>query len=74
MKGTSKEVMGQSIGGDQDDWTLAELGIPSATAELGYEVEFIDEWRVRDANTATDMLAEQSKWVEYIYQNLPQFG
>ena len=74
LKGTSKEVMGQSIGGDQDDWTLAELGIPSATAELGYEGEFIDEWRVRDANTATDMLQEQSKWVEYIYQNLPQFG
>jgi len=74
LKGTSKEVMGQSIGGDQDDWTLAELGIPSATAELGYEGEFIDEWRVRDAKTATDMLEEQSKWVEYIYQNLPQFG
>ena len=66
--------MGQSIGGDQDDWTLAELGIPSATAELGYEGEFLDEWRVRDAKTATDMLQEQSKWVQYIYQNLPQFG
>lgn len=44
MKGTSKEVMGQAIGGDQDDWTLAELGIPSVTAEIGYEGEFIDDW------------------------------
>jgi len=35
LKGTSKEVMGVAIGGDQDDWTLAELGIPSVTAEVG---------------------------------------
>ena len=37
MKGTSKNVMGETIGGDQDDWTVAELGIPSATAEIGYQ-------------------------------------
>jgi len=36
MKGTSKKVMGETIGGDQDDWTVSELGIPSATGELGY--------------------------------------
>ena len=35
-KGTSKETMGVAIGGDQDDWTLATLGIPSVTAEIGY--------------------------------------
>ena len=42
--GTSKEVMGVTIGGDQDDWTLGELGIPSVTAELGRNDQFIDEW------------------------------
>jgi len=36
MTGTSKETMGIAIGGDQDDWTLAQLGIPSVTAEVGY--------------------------------------
>lgn len=36
MKGTSKDTMGQAIGGDQDDWALAELGIPSVTAEVGF--------------------------------------
>jgi hypothetical protein len=36
MKGTSKELMGITIGGDQDDWTLGELGIPSVTSEIGY--------------------------------------
>jgi len=58
MKGTSKETMGQAIGGDQDDWTLAELGIPSVTAEVGFVGQFIDEWRVRDAGTANDILEE----------------
>ena len=44
MFGTSKEVMGLALGGDQDDWALSELGIPSVTAELGYAGQFIDEW------------------------------
>jgi hypothetical protein len=48
MKGTSKEVMGIAIGGDQDDWTLGELGIPSATAEVGFVGQFIDEWQVKN--------------------------
>ena len=39
-------------GGDQDDWTLGQLGIPSVTAEVGYAGQFIDEWQVKDASTA----------------------
>ena len=37
VKGNAKAVIGNTIGGDQDDWTLAELGIPSVTAEIGRE-------------------------------------
>lgn len=74
MKGTSKETMGIAIGGDQDDWTLDKLGIPSATAEMGFVGQFIDEWRVKDSSTATDILAEASPWVEYIYNNLGDFS
>ena len=44
MKGTSKEVMGITVGGDQDDWTLAQTGVPSVTAEIGSADQFIDEW------------------------------
>ena len=43
-KGTAKDVIGETIGGDQDDWTLGELGIPSATVEIGDEMQFIHEW------------------------------
>lgn len=60
MKGTSKEVMGLALGGDQDDWTLDELGVPSVTAELGYVGQFIDEWQLKDTGTGNDILREQS--------------
>jgi hypothetical protein len=56
MTGTSKETMGIAIGGDQDDWTLGQLGIPSATAEVGFVGQFLDEWRVVDTSTATDIM------------------
>jgi hypothetical protein len=44
------------------------------TAEVGYVGQFIDEWRVRDAGTAQDIMQEQSAWIQYIYQHLPEFG
>lgn len=63
MKGTSKDTMGQAIGGDQDDWALAELGIPSVTAEVGFVGQFKDEWQVLSAVTASDIVQEQSPWI-----------
>ena len=66
--------MGLAIGGDQDDWNMDRLGIPSATAEIGYVGQFIDEWRVKNAGTANDIVKEQSPWIEYIYKHLPEYG
>ena len=66
--------MGLAIGGDQDDWTLGQLGIPSVTAEVGYVGQFIDEWQVKDASTAQDIMQEQSRWIEYIFTHLPEYG
>jgi hypothetical protein len=74
MKGTSKEVMGLALGGDQDDWTLDELGIPSVTAELGFVGQFIDEWQLKDSGTGNDILKEQSAWMEYVFTHLPEYG
>lgn len=74
MKGTSKETMGIAIGGDQDDWTTDVLGIPSVTVEVGYVGQFIDEWQVRDSSTATDIMAEQSQWIEYVYTHLDDYS
>ena len=36
--------MGITVGGDQDDWTLGTTGVPSVTAEIGDNDQFINEW------------------------------
>ena len=74
MKGTSKEVMGLALGGDQDDWTLDTLGIPSVTAELGFVGQFNDEWSLKDTSTGNDILKEQGAWMEYVFAHLPEYG
>ena len=43
-KGTAKQLMGITVGGDQDDWTVAATGVPSVTAEIGDIDQFVDEW------------------------------
>ena len=74
MKGTSKEVMGLALGGDQDDWTLDVLGVPSVTAELGFVGQFIEEWQLKDSGTGNDIMKEQGAWMEYIFEHLPEYG
>jgi hypothetical protein len=42
--------MGETVGGDQDDWTLSALGIPSVTSEVGYVGQFKnDGWNIVDS-------------------------
>ena len=65
--------MGVTIGGDQDDWTLGELGIPSVTAELGKDAQFIDEWQIKDGVTEQKIMQEQSAWITYIYDHLKDY-
>ena len=36
LKGNAKEVIGDVMGGDQDDYMLATYGIPSVTSEMGF--------------------------------------
>ena len=50
--GNSKEVMGLTLGGTQDDWTLGQLGIPSVTAEVGNVIQFKDEWQIAQESFA----------------------
>ena len=55
--------MGEAIGGDQDDWAVDILGIPSATAEIGVESQFKDSWRASSIGDASSILHEQSHWI-----------
>jgi murein tripeptide amidase MpaA len=45
MKGNSHEVIGDRMGGDQDDYMLATYGIPSVTSEMGFFGQYIKDWR-----------------------------
>lgn len=36
MKGNSYEVIGETMGGDSDDFIMSTYGIPSVTSEMGY--------------------------------------
>ena len=42
------------------------MSIPSVTAEIGFEGEFIEEWRAISIETAKDVLFDQTLWLEYI--------
>ena len=66
--------MGLALGGDQDDWTLDQLGVPSVTAELGFSGQFIDEWQLDNAGTGNSIMKEQGAWMEYIFEHLPEYG
>ena len=66
--------MGETVGGDQDDWTLSALGIPSVTSEVGYVGQFKNDWQIVDAQTAKDLMNEQGAWIDYIYAHLGEFG
>ena len=67
--------MGETVGGDQDDWTLSALGIPSVTSEVGYVGQFKnDGWNIVDSQTAKDLMNEQGAWMDYIYAHLGEFG
>lgn len=67
--------MGRTIGGDQDDWVVDALGIPSVTEEIGNFGQYSNElvahhdgaWVVKDISTAQDIMNEQSTWIEYVY-------
>lgn len=45
LKGTSYQVIGETMGGDCDDYIMGTFGIPSVTSEMGFFGQFIKDWR-----------------------------
>jgi hypothetical protein len=41
---------------------------------MGDVIRMKDEWQVADVGFAQDIVEEQSPWVEYIYEHLPEIG
>lgn len=68
--GNSHDLLGEKIGGDMDDWILGTLNIPSVTAELGLQEQYIDSWQIKDKETALQIMEENEPWLEHTYQKI----
>ena len=68
--GNSHDIIGERIGGDGDDYILGELGIPSVTAELGTEGQYIEEWQVKNLDEAVKICQDNSQYLEFTYEKL----
>lgn len=68
--GNAKDIIGEKIGGDGDDYILGELNIPSVTAELGTEGQYIEEWQVKNVDEAVKICADNSQYLEFTYEKL----
>lgn len=62
--------MGQRIKGDADDYVLDTFGIPSVTAELGVDTDFVNDWVCKGGHQCYTILQENSSWVEFILLNI----
>ena len=45
--GNAFDAIEETVGGDCDDFITETYGIPSATSEIGYTDQFIDDWVVK---------------------------
>ena len=72
--GNAFDVIHETVGGDADDYITATYGIPSVTSELGNMSQFINDFVVKDKEEAYDILTSNSKWVDYIFDNLVKYN
>jgi hypothetical protein len=71
--GNSYEVIREKVGGDADDYITATYGIPSVTSELGVMGQFSNDWVIRSKEDAYEILSQNTKWVDYVFNHLPQY-
>lgn len=57
------------MGGDADDYVLSEIGIPSVTAELGDNDDYVNDWICQSAVHCYNILSENARWMDYIIAN-----
>lgn len=58
------------MGGDSDDFIMSSYGIPSVTSEMGYFGQYIKDWRCSLKQVCFDIIRENDRWMEYIFQNI----
>ena len=70
MTGNSYEVIGDTMGGDADDYIMSTYGIPSVTSEMGFFGQYIKDWRCTFKSVCLEIVRENERWMEYIFENI----
>ena len=72
--GNSYEVLHETMGGDTDDYITASYGIPSVTSEIGNPNQFINDFVIRSKEDAYEIVSQNSKWLDYVFDNLSRYN
>jgi len=67
IKGSAWEALHYTSSGEESDWILGELGIPSICPEIGSSDYFSFQWVIPYRKIVTNILNENINWLENTY-------
>jgi hypothetical protein len=70
LSGNAWEALHYTSSGEQSDWILGALGIPSICPEIGSSDFFSYQWNVPFRKVVVNILEENINWLEHTYQKI----
>lgn len=70
LRGNAWEALRYTSSGEQSDWILGELGIPSICPEIGSSNFFSYDFIIPYRNVLMQVLQENINWLEYTYEKI----
>lgn len=67
LHGNAWEALKYVSAGEQSDWILGELGIPSVCPEIGSSDFFSYQWNIPFRKVVVNVLEENKGWLEHTY-------
>lgn len=70
LTGNAYSALGYTSSGEQSDWIMGELGIPSICPELGSSDLFAHQFIIPYRPVLLKILEENIQWLEYTYHKI----
>ena len=70
LTGNAKDALGYTSSGEQSDWILGALGIPSICPELGTDDIFAHEFKIKYLPVLRRVLEDNIGWLEHTYHKI----
>jgi hypothetical protein len=70
MKGNAFEALNYHSSGEQSDWILGALGIPSICPEVGSSDYFSFQWNIPYRKVVINILEENINWIENTFKKI----